>query len=57
MAISKVVRPISDVRVGIKAETTFGAGLDNDGTDGTAYRQLPVVQVQKPTFNITRESR
>ena len=45
MAISKVIRPISDVRVGIKAESTFGAGLDNDGTDGTAYRQLPVVQV------------
>ena len=57
MAISKVIRPISDVRVGIKAESSFGAGLDNDGTDGTAYRQLPVVQVQKPTFNITRESR
>ena len=59
MAISKVIRPISDVRVGIKAETdgNFGAGLDNDGTDGTAYRQLPVVQVQKPTFNVTRESR
>jgi len=57
MAISKVIRPISDVRVGIKAESTFGAGLDNDGTDGTAYRQLPVVQVTKPTFNVTRESR
>ena len=57
MAISKVIRPISDVRVGIKAESSFGAGLDNDGTDGTAYRQLPVVQVQKPTFNVTRESR
>lgn len=57
MAISKVIRPISDVRCGIKAEATFGTGLDNDGTDGTAYRQLPIVQVTKPTFNITRESR
>ena len=57
MAISKVIRPISDVRCGIKAESSFGAGLDNDGTDGTAYRQLPMVQVTKPTFNITRESR
>ena len=46
MAISKVIRPISDVRVGIKAESSFGAGLDNDGTDVTAYRQLPFVQVQ-----------
>ena len=57
MAISKVIRPISDVRVGILGESSFGVGIDNDGTDGQAYRQLPVVQVQKPTFNITRESR
>ena len=43
--------------MGIKGETTFGAGLDSSGADGTAYRQLPIVQVTKPTFNITRESR
>ena len=57
MAISKVIRPISDVRVGILGESSFGVGIDNDGTDGTAYRQLPVMQVTKPTFNVTRESR
>ena len=57
MAISTTVIPISDVKMGIKGETTFGAGLDSSGADGTAYRQLPIVQVTKPTFNITRESR
>jgi len=57
MAISTTVIPISDVKMGIKGETTFGAGLDSSGADGTAYRQLPVVQATKPTFNITRESR
>ena len=58
MADARVL-PISDVKAGIKAETdgNFGVGLDNSGADGTAYRQLPIVQVQKPTFNITRESR
>ena len=57
MAISQVVHPISDVKLGIKSETTFGNLLDNDGTDSTAYRQLPVLQAAKPTFNIHRESR
>ena len=57
MAISTTVVPISDVKVGIKGETSFGVGLDSSGADGTAYRQLPVVQATKPTFNITRESR
>ena len=57
MAISTTVIPISDVKMGIKGETTFGTGLDSSGADGTAYRQLPVVQATKPTFNITRESR
>ena len=57
MAISTTVIPISDVKMGIKGETTFGAGLDSSGADGEAYRQLPVVQATKPTFNITRESR
>ena len=57
MAISQTVIPISDVKLGIKGETTFGTGIDSSGADGTAYRQLPVLQAQKPTFNITRESR
>tara|TARA_R100001509_G_scaffold160992_1_gene129525 strand:- start:706 stop:1791 length:1086 start_codon:yes stop_codon:yes gene_type:complete len=57
MAISPKVIPISDVKVGIKGETSFGVGLDSSGNDGTAYRQLPVVQAEKPTFNIFRESR
>ena len=57
MAISTTVIPISDVKMGIKGETTFGTGIDSSGNDGTAYRQLPVVQATKPTFNITRESR
>ena len=57
MAISTTVIPISDVKMGIKGETTFGVGIDSSGAAGTAYRQLPVVQATKPTFNITRESR
>ena len=57
MAISTDVIPISNVKMGIKSETTFGTGLDSSGADGTAYRQLPVLQATKPTFNVTRESR
>ena len=57
MAISTTVVPISDVKLGIKGETTFGTLLDSDGTNTTAFRQLPVAQATKPTFNITRESR
>ena len=57
MAINEKVIPISDVKMGIKAETSFGVGLDSSGNDGTAYRQLNIVQPSKPTFNITRESR
>ena len=57
MAISTTVIPISDVKMGILGETTFGTLLDNDATDANNYRQLPVVQATKPTFNITRESR
>ena len=57
MAIDQTVIPISDVKLGIKAETTFGTLLDSDGTNTQAFRQLPIVQVNKPTFNITRESR
>lgn len=57
MAIDTGVNIISDVKVGIKGETTFGTGLDSSGNDGTAYRQLPIVQPTKPTFETTRESR
>tara|TARA_R100000781_G_scaffold108724_3_gene73398 strand:- start:1094 stop:2182 length:1089 start_codon:yes stop_codon:yes gene_type:complete len=56
MADARIL-PISDVKIGIKGESTFGTGLDSSGNDGTAYRQLNVVQASKPTFNITRESR
>ena len=57
MAIDQTVIPISNVKLGIKQETTFGTLLDNDGTDATAYRLLPQVTATKPTFNIFRESR
>ena len=57
MSISQVVHPISDVKLGILSETTFGTLLDNSGTDTQNYRQLPVLQATKPTFNIHRESR
>jgi len=60
MAISTTVIPISDVKMGILGESdgaNFGVGIDTTGADGTAYRQLPVLQATKPTFNITRESR
>ena len=56
MADTRVV-PVSAVKYGLKAETTFGVGLDSSGDDGTAYLTQPVVQAQKPVFNITRESR
>ena len=61
MADSRIL-PISSIKCGIKAEdgggNGFGEGIyQADSTDTTAYRQLPIVQVQKPTFNITRESR
>ena len=56
MADTRVV-PISSIKYGLKAETTFGVGLDSSGNDGTNYLTQPVVQAQKPTFNIFRESR
>tara|TARA_R110001583_G_scaffold2673_2_gene18890 strand:+ start:15 stop:1094 length:1080 start_codon:yes stop_codon:yes gene_type:complete len=56
MADTRVV-PISGIKYGLKAETSFGVGLDSSGNDGTAYLTQPVVQAQKPTFNIFRESR
>lgn len=56
MADTRVL-PISSVKYGLKAETSFGVGLDSSGADGTAYLTQPVVQAQKPTFNIHRESR
>ncbi len=56
MADARVL-PISSVKYGLKAETSFGVGLDSSGDDGTAYLTQPVVQAEKPTFNILRESR
>ena len=56
MADTRVV-PISDVYYGLMAETSFGVGLYVSGNDSTAYLTQPVVQAQKPTFNIFRESR
>ena len=56
MADTRVL-PVSSIKYGLKAETTFGTGLDSSGADGTAYLTQPVVQAQKPTFNISRESR
>ena len=56
MADTRVV-PISSIKYGLKAETSFGVGLDSAGNDSTAYLTQPVVQAQKPTFNIFRESR
>lgn len=56
MADTRVL-PVSGVKYGLKAETSFGVALDSSGADGTAYFQQPVVQAEKPTFNILRESR
>ena len=56
MADTRVV-PVGNVKYGLKAETTFGDSLDSSGADGTAYLTQPVLQAQKPTFNILRESR
>jgi|TARA_R100000084_G_scaffold103835_1_gene60029 hypothetical protein len=56
MADTRVL-PVSSVKYGLKAETSFGVGLDSSGNDGTAYYTQPVVQAEKPTFNILRESR
>tara|TARA_Y100001938_G_C8093704_1_gene436737 strand:- start:225 stop:1304 length:1080 start_codon:yes stop_codon:yes gene_type:complete len=56
MADTRVL-PVSGIKYGLKAETSFGVGLDSSGADGTAYLTQPVVQVEKPTFNINRESR
>jgi len=56
MADARVVAANS-VYYGLKAETSFGVALDSSGADGTAYLTQPVVQAQKPVFNIQRESR
>jgi len=57
MADTRVL-PVSSVKYGLKAETAFGVGLDTDGgANGTNFLTQPVVQAQKPTFNILRESR
>ena len=55
MADSRVL-PISSVSYGLKAETSFGVGLDSSGDDGTAYLTQPVIQAQKPLL-IFKESR
>ena len=56
MADTRVL-PVSNVKYGLKAETSFGVGLDSSGDDNIAYLTQPVLQAQKPTFNILRESR
>ena len=56
MADTRVL-PVSGVKYGLKAETSFGVALDSSGNDGTAYLTQPVMQAEKPTFNIMRESR
>ena len=56
MADTRVVAANS-VYYGLKAETSFGVGIDVSGDDGTNYLTQPVVQAQKPVFNIQRESR
>ena len=56
MADTRVVAANS-VYYGLKAETSFGVGIDVSGDDGTAYLTQPIVQAQKPVFNIQRESR
>ena len=56
MADTRVV-PVGNVKYGLKAETTFGDAIDSSGADGTAYLTQPVIQAQKPVFNILRESR
>tara|TARA_R100001594_G_C4035381_1_gene262102 strand:- start:593 stop:1678 length:1086 start_codon:yes stop_codon:yes gene_type:complete len=56
MADTRVL-PVSNIKYGLKAETSFGVAIDSSGSDGTAYLTQPVVQVEKPTFNILRESR
>ena len=41
MADARVL-PISNIKAGIKAETSFGVGLDTNANDSTAYRQLNI---------------
>ena len=60
MAISKTVLAPSTPLVGIKAEPNssgYGVSIDASGADGTAYRQLPVIQATRPSIEIVRESR
>ena len=49
MADTRVL-PVSNVKYGLKAETSFGVGLDSSGADSTNYLTQGVVQVQKPTL-------
>ena len=57
MATSYTVKHSQDAQIGIKGETSFGAGVDTSSNDGTNYRRIPMVEAPKPTFNVTRESR
>ena len=61
MGISTAVRPPQGIRLGLKAETAFGVGLDTDlasGGDTTAYLLQPVLSPPTPPiFNTFRESR
>jgi len=58
MAISLRVAPQQTARIGLKAETTFGAGIDTDATDTTNYLIQPSLSPPPPpTWNTFRESR
>jgi len=57
MAISKTILAANAPLVGIKGETAYGEGIDSAGADGTAYRQLPLLQATKPNFNTQRVDR
>ena len=48
MADTRVL-PVSSIKYGLKAETSFGVGIDTSSNDGTAYLTQPAVQVQKHT--------
>ena len=57
MAVSPRVVGAQEPIIGIKAETSYGVAIDGGDPDGTDFRKLPLVQAQRPAFNIIRESR
>ena len=61
MAISNRVVPSQGARIGLKAETSFGVGLDTDlstGGDTVNYLIQPLLSPPTPpTWNTFRESR